>query len=101
MTTVDDGLPPIAAQRLTAFLGEWQVDGSLTAEQVPVAVTGNWRFERVVEGWGVLGAMDTEIEGMGAFGERELIGFRCSRGENPSFQHEQVHYPRSPRRLDR
>ena len=79
MTTVDDGLP-IEAKRLAAFLGEWRVEGTLSAEGFPAAVSGRWTFEQAVNGWGVRGTLHTEIEGMGAFEESELIGFDETEG---------------------
>lgn len=74
MTNANNELP-IEAKMLSAFLGEWTVEGFLTAEEVPVAVSGMWRFEKAVNGWGVVGTLNTQIEGMGAFEESELIGF--------------------------
>lgn len=75
MSNVDDGLPPDEAKRLAAFVGEWTVVGSLALGMDRAMVSGQWRFEEAAGGWGVFGKMNTEIEGMGAFGENELIGF--------------------------
>jgi hypothetical protein len=79
MTTRDDE-PPADAARLTAFLGEWRVEGTMSAGEFPAVVSGTWRFEPAANGWGVLGFLETEIEGMGAFEERELIGFDAEEG---------------------
>lgn len=57
------------------------VEGSLAVGDDRAAVSGRWRFEEAVNGWGVLGVMDTEIEGMGAFQENELIGFDSVEGK--------------------
>jgi hypothetical protein len=75
MATADEGNPPDEAARLAAFLGEWSVSGSLTAGDSPASVSGTWRFDQAADGWGVRGQMHTDIEGMGAFEEEELIGF--------------------------
>lgn len=80
MTNGDDGLP-IEARRLAAFLGRWRVEGFLTAGEDRVAVSGTWRFTKAVNGWGVSGSLDTEIEGMGAFEESELVGFDTVEGK--------------------
>ncbi len=65
-----------AAKRLAAFLGEWDVTGTLQAVgSDPAAVSGRWRFVKAADGWAVRGDMTTAIEGMGTFEECELIGF--------------------------
>jgi hypothetical protein len=66
---------PVEAERLRAFLGDWDVHGTLTAGKNPAAVAGRWHFAKAADGWGAQGEMTTEIEGMGAFEEHELIGF--------------------------
>jgi hypothetical protein len=81
MTPVDDGLPPEDAMRPAAFLGEWTVQGALKAGELPAAVSGRWRYEQAVDGWGVRGILFTEIEGMGTFEENELIGFDAPEGK--------------------
>jgi hypothetical protein len=81
MTTAGSDLPPDQAKKLAAFLGEWRVEGVLRAGDDQAAVSGRWRFEKAVDGWGVLGVMDTEIEGMGVFEESELIGFDAVDGK--------------------
>jgi hypothetical protein len=45
------------------------------------AITGQWRFMRAVDGWGVLGEMKTEIEGWGTFEETEIAGFDPAEGK--------------------
>jgi hypothetical protein len=79
--TPEDPDPPVEARRLEAFLGEWNVVGTLTTEEGPAVVSGRWRFESAVNGWGVLGVLHTEIEGVGAFEENELIGFDANEGK--------------------
>lgn len=73
--SADDGLPPDEAKRLAAFMGEWTVAGSLMIGEERAEVSGRWRFEQAIDGWGVIGIMRTEIEGMGTFEENELVGF--------------------------
>jgi hypothetical protein len=81
MTTVANDHPPEEARRLTAFLGQWRVEGTLRNGQSQAAVFGRWRFEPAIDGWGVSGIMDTDIEGMGTFEESELIGFDTVGGQ--------------------
>lgn len=85
MTPIDDGLPPEDAKRLAAFLGERTVQGALKAGELPAAVSGRWRYEQAVDGWGVRGILATEIEGMGTFEENELIGFNAAEGKTHLF----------------
>jgi hypothetical protein len=75
MTSVVDDQPPEEARRLEAFLGEWLVEGTLRSGQSTSAISGLWRFERAIDGWGLVGRMQTDIEGVGSFEEHELIGF--------------------------
>jgi hypothetical protein len=81
MTTVANDHPPEEARRLTAFLGQWRVEGTLRNGESQAAVFGRWRFEPAIDGWGVSGIMDTSIEGMGTFEESELIGFDTVGGQ--------------------
>lgn len=75
MTPREVGSLPVDAQKLAVFLGEWKTEGSMIAGKDRSAVSGNWTFVEAVGGFGVRGIMQTEIEGVGAFEEIELIGF--------------------------
>jgi hypothetical protein len=57
MTSVVDDQPPEEARRLEAFLGEWLVEGTLRSGQSTSAISGLWRFERAIDGWGLVGRM--------------------------------------------
>jgi hypothetical protein len=81
MTTVANDHPPEEARRLTAFLGQWRVEGTLRNGESQAAVFGRWKFEPAIDGWGVSGIMDTNIEGMGTFEESELIGLDTVGGQ--------------------
>lgn len=81
MPNASEEARPGDAIRLERFLGEWIVTGTLTAEGHPAVVTGRWRFAQAADGWGVRGDLQTEIEGMGAFAESELIGFDAASGQ--------------------
>lgn len=72
---------PIEANRLAALVGDWTVAGTLTADGKPAAVSGHWRYVAVADGWGLRGALATEIEGLGSFEECELIGFDPAEGK--------------------
>jgi hypothetical protein len=73
--TDDDASIPIEARRLAAFIGEWTAKGTMIADGKPTAISGEWRFTRAVDGWGVLGDMKTEIEGFGAIEEIDIAVF--------------------------
>ena len=70
-----DTSPPQEAARLGALIGQWAVEGIFATDGSESAVSGTWTFERAASGWGVLGSLSTEIEGIGAFGEIEVLGF--------------------------
>lgn len=78
---MSDDERPAEIQRLEAFLGEWEVNGFLTAGDETGAIAGLWRFEETVDGWGIKVASETAIEGMGEFTEAELIGFDPAEGK--------------------
>lgn len=72
---------PDEAKRLVAFIGEWDVTGSMSDGTDQFPVTGRWMFTEAIDGWGVNGIMVTDIEGMGSFEESELIGLDAVTGE--------------------
>ena len=67
--------PPEAARKLAVFIGQWKVEGTLRDGNAQAVISGVWRFEPAIDGWGVRGILKTDIEGMGAMNESELIGF--------------------------
>lgn len=73
--------PPEEAERLSAFIGEWQVEGLMSDGSDHFSVAGQWRFTEAIDGWGINGSMQTDIQGMGSFEECELIGFDAVRGK--------------------
>jgi hypothetical protein len=72
---------PQEAERLAIFIGAWSVEGTLRTGDGDAPVSGSWTFDQATDGWGVRGVMETEIEGMGAFEEAELIGFDAATGQ--------------------
>lgn len=72
---MSDDERPAEVQKLESFVGEWEVKGFLTAGDETSAITGLWKFEETVDGWGIKVTSETAIEGMGEFSEAELIGF--------------------------
>lgn len=78
---MSDDERPSEVQRLEAFLGEWDVNGFLTAGDDSGAVSGLWRFEQTIDGWGIKVTSETTIEDMGGFTEAELIGFDPAEGK--------------------
>jgi hypothetical protein len=73
--------PPRAARKLAVFIGQWKVEGRLRNGNTQAVVSGIWSFEPAIDGWGVRGILSTEIEGMGAMDESELIGFDAAQGK--------------------
>ena len=45
---------PVEAKRLDVFLGNWNVEGTLTFMGKPFGVKGIAKFSSVAKGWGVL-----------------------------------------------
>lgn len=78
---MDDAELPEGADRLAAFVGDWSVAGWLDDGTDRLEVSGTWSFTAAADGWGVVGLMRTEIEGMGSFEEREIVGFDNEHGE--------------------
>jgi hypothetical protein len=76
-----DQIPPDDVRRLAAFVGHWDVAGSLTAGEDSGAVTGLWKFAPTIDGWGIRVTSETSIEGLGDFTEAELIGFDPAEGK--------------------
>jgi hypothetical protein len=79
--THDTDHPPRAARKLAVFVGQWKVEGTLRNGNTRAVISGVWRFEPAIDGWGVRGMLHTEIEGMGSFAESELIGFDATEGK--------------------
>lgn len=77
--TVDDSLPE-EAKKLSRFVGDWALSGSLSDGTSPATLSGSWKFVEAANGWGVKGTLFTEIEGMGGFEETESIGFDAETG---------------------
>jgi hypothetical protein len=71
---------PESAKRLSVFVGNWRVEGTLTFGGNPLNVTGAWVISSAAAGWGVINIGRLEIEGMGAYEEIDLLGFDS--GEN-------------------
>lgn len=74
---MSDGVPE-EARRLESFLGRWTVEGTFQADDGTAAIKGDWRFEPALDGWGVLGTIATNIEGLGEFEETGVLGFEES-----------------------
>ena len=74
--TLADIFPlPVEAKRLDVFLGNWNVEGTLTFMGKPFGVKGIAKFSSVAKGWGVLATAKLEIEGLGAYEEADLLVF--------------------------
>jgi len=74
--TLADIFPlPVEAKRLDVFLGNWNVEGTLTFMGKPFGVKGIAKFSSVAKGWGVLATAKLEIEGLGANEEADLLVF--------------------------
>jgi len=69
---------PVEAKRLNVFLGNWNVEGTLTFMGKPFGVKGVAKFSSVAKGWGVLATAKLEIEGLGAYEETDLLVFNRS-----------------------
>lgn len=81
VTHMTTGQAPEAARRLTAFIGQWKVVGALREGDSEAVIVGEWRFEPAMDGWGVRGVLQTDIEGLGGpMEEFELIGFDAPAG---------------------
>lgn len=82
MSDPDDELQrPKEAAKLERFLGEWRVDGTMEMEGNIASISGTWTYATTADGWGVVGNMDTEIEGIGNINEVELIGYDSEHGK--------------------
>jgi hypothetical protein len=66
---------PIEAMRLTVFLGNWRVEGTLTFMGKPFGVKGYAIFSSTAARWGVLATVKLEIEGLGTYEEADLLAF--------------------------
>ncbi len=81
MPTLSELFPiPEEAKDLGVFLGDWNVEGTMTSEGNPLKVAGKWRFDRAAAGWGLKATLKMEIEGFGLYEEDDLIGFDSSDG---------------------
>lgn len=70
-----------AAGRLSAFVGDWLVDGVMFGDGGRRQISGHWTFDEAADGWGVAGTLTTIIEGIGRLAERELIGYDSETGQ--------------------
>lgn len=66
---------PQDARKLSVFVGDWVVEGTMTDASTRSVVSGGWTFVEAIDGFGVHGMMKTDIEEIGSFEEMELIGF--------------------------
>ncbi|MCP8315519.1 MAG: DUF1579 family protein [archaeon] len=74
--TLSDMFPlPDEAKKLQIFVGDWKVKGTMTIEGETKKVKGVWKVVSVAAGWGVLGQLSMEIEGMGTFEQVAISGF--------------------------
>lgn len=81
MPTLGEMFPiPDGAKALERFLGEWEVNGSLTMEGTTLPMAGRWLFEPAAAGFGVRCTLTAEIEGLGAYAESDLVGFDAETG---------------------
>jgi hypothetical protein len=77
-----EGAPsPRDAQRLSAFIGTWDVAGVMSGGGDERTVIGTWTYETVAGGWGIRGVLHTDITGYGSFEEGELIGLDAATNE--------------------
>jgi hypothetical protein len=82
MPTLAEMFPlPDGAKTLERFIGDWTFDGTLTIEGNALPMTGEWSFTGVAGGWGVRGAMTSEVEGLGSYEEDDLVGFDQETGK--------------------
>ncbi len=82
MPTLAEMFPlPDEAKSLGRFIGEWSIEGTLTIEGNPLPMTGEWTFTPVAGGWGLLAVMRSQVEGLGAYEEGDLIGFDKETGK--------------------
>jgi hypothetical protein len=80
--SLDDSSIPLEARRLVeGFAGEWVANGTMVVDGRPSAINGRWRFTRAMDGWGVYGALKTEIEGFGAIEEIDVAAFNAATGK--------------------
>ena len=79
--TLSDIFPlPVESKRLSAFLGDWVVEGNLVYLGQLFKVQGTAKFTFAASDWGVLVIDKLEIENLGAYEESALLCF--NRAEN-------------------
>ena len=66
---------PDEAKTLDVFLGNWDVEGSLTYHSRRFGLKGTSVFSPAAGGWGVSARTLMEIEGLGSYQEADLLCF--------------------------
>jgi len=74
--TISEVFPiPAEAKRLEVFLGDWDVEGTVTFGGNAMKAKGRWAFRKAAGGWGLKATMKVNLEGMGSYEEDDLVGF--------------------------
>ncbi|MDW7732921.1 MAG: hypothetical protein SCH66_10900 [Methanolobus sp.] len=72
---------PAEVKKLYSFLGDWNVEGSLTADEKTMKLEGTWNFSKAAGGWGMKSSNELEIESLGHYELDNLFGFDRETGE--------------------
>jgi len=71
--TISEVFPiPAEAKRLEVFLGDWDVEGTVTFGGNAMKAKGRWAFRKAAGGWGLKATMKVNLEGIDDFDVPEL-----------------------------
>ncbi len=75
--TVNENLAelPEPAKRLHRFIGNWQVSGTVRRDGKARHIEGRFDIMPAAGGFGLLGRMNAELEGLGIYEEWDLLGY--------------------------
>lgn len=81
MTYIQELYPiPPEVEKLSVFIGDWNVTGTLKIGNDKMNVNGKWFFNKAAGGWGLRSANKLEIDGMGSYELDNLFGFDKEEG---------------------